>query len=194
VPRLFIGTLADLDEQKRTEQFLPELKSTAPAIYAHDSKIKFTVVQNLHMTWAFIGDVPQDAVEQLSVLVNDQMTEIREMKLPPQLQFDSNEFWPNEIHPTLLVLTPSETHQAVQDCARKIHHIVSPFKSRAEVLPFRAHITLARLKKEAVSTDISVIALKSFLPFTLKLTDIGLFESASIGRQSVYRTIARYEL
>ncbi|MDR3616883.1 MAG: RNA 2',3'-cyclic phosphodiesterase [Candidatus Obscuribacterales bacterium] len=194
MPRLFIGTLADIDEQKRTEQFLPELNSTAPAIFADDLTIKFTAVQNLHMTWAFIGDVPQDAIEQLSVLVRDQITEMRPIKLPPQLQFDSIEFWPNEIHPTLLVLTPSETPQPVQDCAQKIHHIVSPFKSPPEVLPFRAHITLARLKKRAVSTDAAVIALKSFLPFTLKLTDIGLFESISIGRQSVYRTIARYEL
>jgi 2'-5' RNA ligase len=192
VPRLFIGTLADTEEQKRTEQFLASLKSDAPALFADDSKIKFTVTQNLHMTWAFIGDVPQDAVKQLSLLVDAQMSEIREIKLPPQLLFDSIELWPDEIHPTLLVLTPAETPTSVQDCARRIHHLVRPFKSTQETFPFRAHITLARLKKGAVSLDASTSTLKSFLPLTLKLTDIGLFESTSLGRQSVYRAVARY--
>jgi 2'-5' RNA ligase len=194
VPRLFIGTLADIDEQKRTEQFLSALQSTADAVFADDLKIKFTSVQNLHMTWAFIGDVPQASVEQISQLLNEQMKQIREMKLPPQLHFDCVEFWPDAIQPTLLVLTPAVTPAAVENCARQIMHVARPFKSAPETFPFRAHVTLARLKKGAVSTNVSIAALKSFLPLVLKLTDIGLFESTSVGRQSVYRAVAQFAL
>jgi 2'-5' RNA ligase len=192
VPRLFIGTLADIEEQKRTEQFLAGLKSIAPTLFADYLKIRFTAAQNLHMTWAFIGDVPQDSVENLTLLLAAQMNQIREIKLPPQLLFDSIELWPDEIQPTLLVLTPAETPASVQDCARRIHYLVSPFKSAPETFPFRAHITLARLKKGALCTDVNIAALKSFMPVTLKLTDIGLFESKSIESQSVYQAVARY--
>ncbi len=194
MPRLFIGTLADIDEQKRTEQFLADLQSTADTVFADDLKIRFMPVQNLHMTWAFIGDVPQASVGEISQLLNEQIKQIREMKLPPQLHFDCVEFWPDAIQPTLLVLTPTVTPKTVQNCAREVIHLVSPFKSAPETFPFRAHITLARLKKGTVSPDVSIAALKSFLPLTLKLTDIGLFESTSVGRQSVYRAVAQFAL
>jgi len=193
VPRLFLGTLADIEEQKRTEQLFADLKTTAPAQYA-SSNIKFTAPENLHMTWAFIGDVPQESVEDLQLQLHSQMRQIQEMKLPPVLVFDSVEIWPEEMNPTLFVLTPTETHPAVLNCAQSIHRLVGPFMSSPEILPFRAHVTLARLKKDCEAVAAMKNDLKTLQPFEIKLTDIGLFASAFIGRQTAYRAIAKYAL
>jgi 2'-5' RNA ligase len=194
VPRLFIGTLADIQEQKRTEQFLAGLKEDDSAVFSDTLKIKFSAAQNLHMTWVFIGDVPQPSIKALTLQLDAQMAQIRKMKLPRELAFGSIDFWPDEIHPRLLVLTPTQTPAVVRQCAQAIHHLATGFQSAADSLPFRAHITLARLKEGAPCTDVIKAALSTLLPFELKLTDIGLFESTSVGRQSVYRTVARYDL
>lgn len=187
MPRLFVGTKLDSENQKAIEKLIDCLQSDSP-------EHKWTPGENLHMTWSFIGEVQEDSISKISNLLEQEIAQFPKLKLPERMEFDQFEFWPNDEKPKLLVLTASQTPDSVKIAASLIDETIRPFKDKVEHFPFKAHITLARLKTGETVGNVRKNMEKSFKTASMQLTDIVLLESCPNGRQNAYRAVSQFKI
>lgn len=128
---------------------------------------------NFHITLAFIGELPGQAIERLCGGVDDWLTH---GEVPDGvLKLDRTGYWPR---PGIFWLGPCEWPEHLSRLARKLGSLSGPVGGRRDRNTFQPHITLFRRCTEPPPAPPCIP------PLTLHYQHCSLFESRQ-GRQGV---------
>lgn len=181
--RLFTGIALDKKVQSALEQVLRELRPLAP--------LKWSPVENLHITTKFIGEWPEDKLADLK-------RALAAMPAPPAFPMTVSRFGylPNPHNPRLL-FTAVEAGPELGELARRTEDTLVPLGVAREDRPFTPHLTLARIGNNSVRVVREHIA-------KMKNPDFGSFQVSEFhlylstprpgGSGSVYRSLATFPL
>ncbi len=112
---------------------------------AWDWKVSWAGPDTWHMTWMFMGDVPQSDVPKLQDKLTKAVTQIPHF----DLQFDTLAFWPNARHPRYLVWLGDPEQTTLKELVKCLQ---TTFPKYAERRRFKPHITLARFRQARVDS------------------------------------------
>jgi RNA 2',3'-cyclic 3'-phosphodiesterase len=100
-------------------------------------------IDQLHLTLAFLGSVPQEKGAPLAAALPSVVAAL------PALTIERLEYWPSRAHPRLAVLAFSASDELIALEAR-VRALVAGFGLPIDDhRPFRPHVTLARLSRDA---------------------------------------------
>jgi RNA 2',3'-cyclic 3'-phosphodiesterase len=130
--RLFTGLDVPYEMRRNLELLLQLLKPTAD--------IRWSPLENLHVTTKFIGEWPQPRIEELE-------RSLKQVPRPGELKIGIRGLgWlPNPHHPRILYVGVSAP-AGLADLATATDKHCSALGIQAETKPFRPHLTLARIK------------------------------------------------
>lgn len=141
---------------------------------------------NLHVTLAFLGSVPERRLPELAEVARGAAAATRSAlggadspDDPLALAFDRLEYW-RAAH--LLCALPTEPPASVAMLAQKLQELTGPTTS-----PFRPHVTLARKVNRFART----IGMR---PVTWSFTDFVLVDSKTLPAGSIYTVLERFPL
>ena len=179
--RLFTGIDLPTDLVNRIEQLLAELRPAA--------RIHWSPVGNLHLTTKFIGDWPEERLDELRQALAGVPTAgpvaigVRGLGFFPNTR-SPRVFWAGVVAPRLTALAGA-TEQALE-----------PLGIAAENRPYSPHLTLARIKASAplhaLHERIHRLASQEFGEFAA--SRFFLYESKSSPAGSVYTKLSEFPL
>lgn len=131
------------------------------------SNARWTQVENLHLTLAFLGDVVSNEVHA----VQQQLETLCRQSEPFTLQSDALRFFPDATQPSVFVLE-CQSSPPLQTLTTKIQSACQAYIHHHNTHRFRPHITLARMKQA------SALALPSSdIDFKMKIEAVYLMQS-----------------
>jgi len=177
--RIFLGTFIQNSEIKTDiflESFFPE------------NQLRAVKRENLHLTWKFIGDVDEDELEKIKIILDSTLN----YPLDVKLRFDRFEIWPNLNNPRQLVLTGNDLNGNATQIYKNLNNSLAKIVKK-EKRAFRPHITFARFKniQNPVITDDLINRFKNTI---VKIHNISLIESILTPQGSIYNTIQKYPI
>ncbi|BCX80908.1 RNA 2',3'-cyclic 3'-phosphodiesterase [Methylomarinovum caldicuralii] len=132
--------------------------------------------ENLHITLLFLGDVPDEAIDDLKALAD------RLALAPCEIVLDRLEHW---VRPAVLCLTASEVPEPVAELVNLLKRGVRKLGFKPEKCPFRPHLTLARkVRRRVVERRIE--------PVRWPVRDFVLVKSERDDRGSRYTILGRW--
>lgn len=180
--RLFIGLDVPYEMRRNLELLLHHLKPHA--------KISWSPMSNLHLTTKFIGEWPEERLDELKGA-------LRQVPAPGDLHISIRGigWFPNPHHPRVLyagVAAPDGFATLARDTERACGKLGVP----AEEREFRPHLTLARIKAPtdltALRQTIANLPSADFGSFTA--SEFHLYESRLAPGGSIYTKLASYSL
>lgn len=156
-----------------------------------EDNLKSIKKENIHMTWAFIGNVV-GAIHELSLL---QEIINKKIEMFKGLVFQSNtlEYWPPKKDPRLIVLSGILNKKI--DLTPLIHDIqsISKIDKKENFIP---HITIARFKKDRTikASLIPQRTLPKIENFHWQIKELSLTESILTSEGPVYKKLMNWEL
>ncbi len=108
---------------------------------AKGKELRWTKVENYHLTLAFLGDinlVDQEALEALAARCANNISDF-------DLHFDRIVYFPSSSRPRVLALLPG-AEQSLQDLQSQLQEGLKSMGYRIEKGHFRPHLTVARVK------------------------------------------------
>jgi RNA 2',3'-cyclic 3'-phosphodiesterase len=140
--------------------------------------------ENLHLTLAFLGSVPESRIPALSPIAAEVAATFPELAQPIAVTLDTAEYWRK---PQLLCATASAPPSAAAALARALKDALVARGFAPDLKPFRVHATFAR-KVRRVSGDLSLP------PVAWTFVDFRLIESRTVGESSSYSTREKWAL
>lgn len=148
------------------------------------SGIRIVPPENLHVTLAFFGDVPERMVEKLasalaSVCRAHAAFTLTSTSIVPAPRNRPGMYW--------LVFMESRAFTAF---AKRLHSAALPFTTKPDRTPPSAHVTLARFPEGRKGGEGAVQPLRA----TIRATSCALIASHLTHRGSVFTTLRRFPL
>jgi RNA 2',3'-cyclic 3'-phosphodiesterase len=140
--RLFLGTYLAENDRCALAQLREDVNDSFTQHWR--GKLRWVHRDKLHLTWAFIGSVPQSQISEIQQALDGILAE------PPDLKivFDRAQLWPNTRRPQQLVLTSSSVSSEILSFAARIKNASRPYMEKAEERLFKPHITILRFGKQ----------------------------------------------
>lgn len=180
--RLFTGISICPDVINRLSRLLDHLRPTA--------HIKWTPVYNLHITTRFIGEWPEDRVQEL-------INRLRAMPphKPIEIAINGLGWLPNPHHPFALFATV-HAPESLEVLAKSIGQELQSLGVSADTRLFFPHITLARIKEPHPLDDLkrAIASLPSVDFGRFTASRFQLFHSCRGPASSVYTHLAEFPL
>ena len=144
-------------------------------------KIKYTDIDQFHLTTFFIGEVGEKGAGRLAEIINK--TEISE---PVSLYFDQLDYFPTKKNPRVIVLK-AEAEPILKDLVKNMDHDLFKlgFKRDKKWLP---HITLGRIRDAFSAGEFN------FSPFTAKIESLTLYKSTLTKSGAIYEKLAEKKI
>ena len=112
--------------------------------------VRWVKPQNMHLTLKFLGNIAADNAEKLS----GELKETLRGFSPFELRFEGAGVFPNAKRPRVLWIGARSEGNHLQELEQKISRLVSAFGIPADDRPFRAHLTLGRIKGKPPGIDL----------------------------------------
>lgn len=132
--RLFIGTRLSGAGRAALDAFYAGRNALD---FGWPGRIAWTAPEKWHLTWLFLGDVPEDRLESLKERLPGVVPDLS----PPVLRLNRLEIWPSAKRPRMAVWCGDG--EALTPVAQGIREAYFDFP---EDKPFRPHVTLARFR------------------------------------------------
>ncbi|HVN05564.1 MAG TPA: RNA 2',3'-cyclic phosphodiesterase [Bryobacteraceae bacterium] len=180
--RLFTGLDLPAEVIANLHHLLDQLRPTA--------RIKWSPPENLHITTRFIGEWPQERLDELKAALAG-------MPAPPAIPVQVHKlgFFPNP-HSPRVFWAGVEAAPALEALAAETDCALDRLGLPAEGRPFRPHLTLARIKEpvplQKLREKIAALPSLEFGSFTAGRFFLYLSHRTSAG--SVYTKLAEYPL
>ena len=183
--RLFTGIALPPHVLDNLARVLKELRPLAP--------LKWSPVENLHITSKFIGEWPAARLKELrNALENFTSTGGFEVTIA------GFGFFPNPHNPKTLFAAVQAGAQAgpeLAELAARIDHILQPLGIAHEQRPYSPHLTLARIKNENTRGLREHIAHMTNFDFgTFQVSEFHLYLSKTGPTGSIYKQLETYSL
>ncbi|MCK8058037.1 MULTISPECIES: RNA 2',3'-cyclic phosphodiesterase [unclassified Fusibacter] len=137
---------------------------------------KFTSCDNLHLTLAFIGDVTDDEVERLSVLLDE-----FDVCKPDLVAASFGQFHKKN---KKILWIGVEENQTLLRLQGELNFRLKQAGFRVEAMPYVPHITFAR--GVVLDEDVSM---RHFSPIEVTISSVALMESVRVDERLVYRVV-----
>jgi len=165
-----------------------DLKKKIGRLQVAISGARWVPAEQIHLTLAFLGEVEESAVEQLS----RELARIH----PPEfrLSFSGTGCFPDRRRPRVLWIGV-EPHPHLQALAAMVHEVLLACGIPQEARPFSPHITLARLKIPASGESAAFFDRPEVLklpPFPVR--EFVLFQSRLTPQGAVHSPIRNFPL
>jgi 2'-5' RNA ligase len=181
VIRVFFAIDLPATAKEQVGKWLGTLKKSA-----RSQPIRWTRAENLHITLQFLAEVRQ---EHIAAIVSNVRTELATLQ-SATVTFDSLHLFPNPYRPRVIVLNiRPQQHLAL--LAERIGRAIQASHYEIDSRPFRAHLTLGRIKHtQRVHLDfLSTVKLPPFAP--LDMHEVTLFRSEPQPEGSNYIPLER---
>ena len=133
--RLFVAIDLDDEVREAVTELMADLKRAAP-------DLRWVRPEAMHLTLKFIGHADEGRLEP----IKQALAQVK-AGTPAELQYRGVGFLPNEKRPRVLFLAIS-ANPVLEELAQKIEESLSMLGIERETRAFRAHLTLARFRKE----------------------------------------------
>ncbi|MFA5843568.1 MAG: RNA 2',3'-cyclic phosphodiesterase [Coriobacteriia bacterium] len=153
---------------------------------------RWVAPQNLHITLAFLGDVPESDLAELDGPLSRACAGIE----PFSLVLDSVIAVPGPRRASMLWSVPARPSEVCAALAGSVRDAVLPFSERSDARPFTAHVTLVRARRplECPATALSGaerILAGDATSMLVSVRDVILCSSTLTPRGPIYETISR---
>jgi len=173
--RLFFALWATAEERRAL--------SAAAAAAVGSSGGRAVPQENLHVTLAFLGQVPAARTAELAALAHRVGTNGALAGTPLLLQFERLAYW----HAPQILVALSTAGAAAAALAAALQREASAAGFLPDLKPFRAHVTVARkVTHAAASTPLPSVS--------WKCAEFVLVESRTVATGSVYSVLESYLL
>jgi len=180
--RLFTGISICPDVINHLSRLLDHLRPKA--------HIKWTPVYNLHVTTKFIGEWPEDRVQELI----DRLSAMPPHK-PIEIAINGLGWLPNPHRPSIL-FAAVHAPESLAVLAKSIEEGLQSLGISAETRPFFPHVTLARIKEPHPLVELknAIAGLPSVDFGSFLASNFRLFQSSRGPAGSVYTRLADFPL
>lgn len=137
VVRIFFAIDLPSSIKDKLNQYIGSMKKKAKW-----NGIRWTRAENLHLTLQFLAEVKS---EHLNNLFNNVRAEIEEIVPRMTFEFSDVELLPNPFRPRVIVLGVKDQNE-LANLSKLIGHGIQASNYPIEDRPFKAHITLGRIK------------------------------------------------
>ncbi|MCX7935108.1 MAG: RNA 2',3'-cyclic phosphodiesterase [Planctomycetota bacterium] len=142
--RTFIGVEIDADVREALAAAMRRLRSAAPAA-------KWVRVENLHLTFKFLGEVSPADLEQVFAAARQAAAEFASF----ELEISGLGCFPNERYPRVVWAGCGEGRAQAAALAQRLEDSFAALGYERERRPFSPHLTLARLRDPRDGRDLA---------------------------------------
>lgn len=139
VARVFFAIDLPPTNKNDIGKFISELKKKSKSHH-----IRWTRPENLHITLQFLSEIKG---EHIDPLITNVRQAIKEDSRPIHFNFGKLHLFPNPYRPRVIVLEISG-QEAMGELAHTIGEAIQATHYPVEARPFRAHLTLGRIKQQ----------------------------------------------
>ncbi|EEF60217.1 RNA 2',3'-cyclic phosphodiesterase [Pedosphaera parvula] len=135
--RLFIALPVPEFVKEELKRVQSELRLNLPG-----GSVRWTRMDQCHLTLRFLGNVPSDAVSELSAAVKRSCSEFPLV----HLKAERIGFFPNERRPRVIWVGVSDDSGNLRALQAVLSKAVSPFTTEVDAKIFSGHLTLGRIQ------------------------------------------------
>ena len=181
--RLFTGIDLPREVRGNLSRLVEKLRPHAP-------QLKWSPTKTLHITTKFIGEVPDDKLDELTGVLGT-----LESREPIQIAVRGLGWFPNPHNPRVF-WAAVHAPVALAQLAKETEHLLKPLGVPVEDRPFSPHLTLARIKPPANLTALrqAIAALPGDDFGHFAVTSFHLLLSEPAQDHSVYTSLAEFPL
>lgn len=184
VIRIFFAIDLPQDAKERLSKFIGALKKEAKS-----NAIRWTKAENLHITLQFLAEV---RTEHLSVLIEKVREEVQHSAKSLTLSLGAWHLFPNPYRPRVIVLEVTP-HAELAVLSGLIGKGIQAMDYAIESRPFRAHLTLGRIKHTPVNLDFLSACTLPEIP-GITITEVVMFRSEPQPEGSQYTVMEKINL
>ena len=150
---------------------------------AQGGKVKWVRPGNIHLTLRFLGDTPEDQLPELRNLIDRTAASIS----PVETEAIRLGGFPNLNRPRVIWVGLAPSAEPLAKLAAQIEQELRRVCFKAEEKPFRAHLTLGRVKDSRdLAALLNFLKTYKFDPFPVTLDRLVLFQSVLTPKGPVY--------
>ena len=177
--RLFIALLLP-------DQALQELLRVQGLLRRRFRDLKYPSAPQLHMTVKFLGEVPDETVEDITAVLSETAAQF-----PPfELRLESAGFFPPEGKPRVVWVSGGASSESLFGCARRLETEYSLLGFAPEKRGFTPHITIARAKRAPFALARAVTELE-VQPISFHVESLSLMRSVLKPSGAQYSQLAQ---
>lgn len=152
--------------------------------------IRWTRPENFHVTLQFLAEVRR---EHLPLLIANVRAKLATVSQNPEMKFGAINIFPNPYRPRVIVLEVL-AQEKLAELSKLIGEGIQATQYEIEGRPFRAHLTLGRIKQPR-AMNLSFIEECSLPEFdTIVVDNVALFRSEPQPEGSLYTVLDRISL
>lgn len=186
VIRIFFAIDLPLPIKEQIRKYIIKLKKAAKS-----NAIRWVKPENLHVTLQFLPEVNSDEIADLVQKVQKEIASIGEKEIA--IHLNDLQVFPNPFRPRVIVLN-IHPEDALMTMSNKVGNGIKASDYALENRPFRAHLTLGRIK-HAQNIDLNFLKEACIDQIIdIKVKEIVLFRSEPGEQGSIYTQLASIPL
>jgi len=169
-----------------------ELRDEIEEIYSHLENVpelenvRWTPLENLHVTLKFLGDVDSETVDLLKYSLSQSIAHLS----PFESQLEKVHCFPNNHNPRIIVID-FKNPSPWMDLAKTVAQTTNQAGFDIEKRPFEPHITIGRIKNSSIDFDFNALSMDST---TMQVSEISIMKSIQAKGRMFYEEIESIKL
>ncbi|EMR75031.1 2''-5'' RNA ligase [Thermoplasmatales archaeon SCGC AB-540-F20] len=181
----FRGFIAiDINATPNILKFLKDITNS-------NADVKLVEPQNIHITLKFLGDVPEDKINDIEQIMKYSVKEIE----PFTIKLSETGVFPNQNYIKVIWIGIKDT-ETIETIARSIDERLSQLGFKKEKRGFSAHLTIGRVKT-AKNKQLLLKAIEDYKDFEFSTQDVNsikLKKSDLTPKGPIYTTLKEVKL
>jgi len=141
--RAFIAIELPSDIKNAISKMQDKLKTSLP-------KISWVKPENLHLTLKFLGEISPEQLGNINQITTETVKTITEFKI----KLESLGVFPNVARARIIWIGTDQMPKALEQIAQQLETRLAELGIPKEERPFRAHITIGRIKHQLILSDL----------------------------------------
>ena len=180
--RVFLG----IPIGRKIKSTLPVIKSV---INCNPNYIKWTPIENIHLTLSFLGNISKNDLPHLIQSVEKKITSNNF-----QLTITGTGVFPSSKSAKVLWLGISKGIDELISLQIQVEKSIRKFKENYQKITFTPHITIARIRRLHAKIDVLPFLNNVYSPIELDINSICLYESQLFSERAQYTVLNSFPL
>lgn len=181
--RLFIASPLTLEIESQLGEIIADFRGKG-------GSVRWVKPENIHLTLRFLGETEESRVPKIISEIDRITVDFK----PVATSINSLGAFPNLRRPRVIWLGLDETAEAIAKMARQFELSMRKLRFEKEK-PFRAHLTLGRVKKpQGMQNLLEYLETYALEPIPVTFDRVVLFKSTLTPKGSIYERLHEVEL